>query len=135
MPRRSQVEVARNFRRWTGFARGGTMKAIHFIALTLSVFLCCMCLRSGAADAGPKVGQDPPLLQATALLQAPDGAKLDAKSLEGKVVVLEFWATWCGPCVAAIPHLNELSDKFKNQPVQFVAITAEDEATIKPFLT
>ena len=48
---------------------------------------------------------------------------------------MEFWATWCGPCVAAFPHLNELADKFKDQPVQFIAITAEDEATIKPFLT
>ncbi len=60
---------------------------------------------------------------------------MDAESLHGKVVVLEFWATWCGPCVAAIRHLNELAEKFKDQPVQFVALTAEDEATIKPFLT
>jgi uncharacterized protein (TIGR03435 family) len=88
-----------------------------------------------ATNSPPKVGDLPPLLQATALLQAPPGTTLSAESLQGKVVVLEFWATWCGPCVAAIPHLNELAGKFTNQPVQFVAITAEDEATIKPFLT
>ncbi len=50
------------------------------------------------------------------------------------MVVLEFWATWCGPCVAAIPHLNALAEKFKDQPVQFIAITAEDENTVKKFL-
>lgn len=88
-----------------------------------------------ASSSDLKRGDKPPLLQAAALLQAPPGASMDAKSLHGKVVVLEFWATWCGPCVAAIPHLNELADKFKGQPVQFIAITAEDEATIKPFLT
>src|SRR5215469_4401406 len=67
--------------------------------------------------AGPAVGEKPPLLQADELLQAPGDAKVDAESLRGKVVILEFWATWCGPCVAAIPHMNELAEKFINQPV------------------
>jgi uncharacterized protein (TIGR03435 family) len=91
-------------------------------------------LASFAQSVGPKVGDAPPLLHATELLQAPPDAKFDAESLRGKVVVLEFWATWCGPCVAAIPHLNGLSDKFAGQPVQFIAITAEDQATVESFL-
>ncbi len=106
----------------------------HFKRLTwTTLFSVALCFSAPAA--GPKVGEPPPLLQATELLQAPPGAKMDAKSLRGKVVVLEFWATWCGPCVAAIPHLNELAEEFKDQPVQFIAITAEDEATIEKFLT
>lgn len=83
---------------------------------------------------GPKIGDLPPLLEASTLLQAPPEAKLNAASLRGKVVILEFWATWCGPCVASIPHLNRLAEKFKDQPVQFVAITPEDEPKIKAFL-
>jgi len=103
-----------------------------------SLFCTVLCLASLAVPlatkADPKVGDRSPLLKATALLQAPAGASLDAEKLKGKVVVLEFWATWCGPCVLAIPHLNELAEKFKNQPVQFIAITSEDEATVKTFL-
>jgi uncharacterized protein (TIGR03435 family) len=85
--------------------------------------------------ADPKVGDPPPLLKATKLLQAPIGTSLGTNALDGKVVVLEFWATWCGPCVLAIPHLNELAEKLKDKPVQFVSITSEDEATVEAFLT
>src|ERR1700761_686737 len=91
------------------------------------LFLSSLCFSTCVAS--PIIGEPPPLLQATELLQAPPAATMDAKSLQGKVVVLEFWATWCGPCVGAIPHLNELAEKFKDQPVQFIAITAEDQAT------
>jgi uncharacterized protein (TIGR03435 family) len=106
------------------------MKALLFLVVVFLGLSIQM-----ASCSGLKTGDNPPLLQSTTLLQAPPGATMNAESLHGKVVVLEFWATWCGPCVAAIPHLNELADKFKDKPVQFIAITAEDEATIKPFLT
>ena len=105
----------------------------HLNRLTwTTLFSVAFCFSAPAAS--PKVGEAPPLLQATELLQAPPNARMDATSLRGKIVVLEFWATWCGPCVAAIPHLNELAEKFKNKPVQFIAITAEDRATVERFL-
>jgi uncharacterized protein (TIGR03435 family) len=48
--------------------------------------------------------------------------------------VLEFWATWCAPCVAAVPHLNQLVEQFKEEPIDFVAITDEDESLVRRFL-
>jgi uncharacterized protein (TIGR03435 family) len=81
---------------------------------------------------GPEVGQVAPMLKLSTWLQSPPEAVLGWPT--GKVVVLEFWATTCGPCVAYIPHLNELADKFKDKPVQFIAVTGEKESVIKRFL-
>jgi len=62
-------------------------------------------------------------------------SKIDGlKDLKGKVVFLDFWATWCGPCVASIPHMNRMQEAFKNEPVVFIAITDEAEEKISPFL-
>jgi len=81
-----------------------------------------------------KAGTAAPDLGLTAVLQSPDGTNADWASLKGKVVVLEFWATWCAPCIAVQPHLNELTDEFKDKSVQFISITNEDEGTVKSFL-
>jgi thiol-disulfide isomerase/thioredoxin len=56
------------------------------------------------------------------------------EALAGKVVVLEMWATWCGPCVKAIPHLNELAGKFKDRPVVFLSVTDEEQKVVEAFL-
>jgi thiol-disulfide isomerase/thioredoxin len=49
---------------------------------------------------------------------------LTPDDLKGKIVVLDFWATWCGPCLAAVPHTNELQKKYANQGVVFIAVCA-----------
>jgi len=48
----------------------------------------------------------------------------------GKFVLIDFWATWCGPCRQSIPHLNQLQAKFKDQLVM-VGLTDESEAVIR----
>lgn len=52
----------------------------------------------------------------------------------GKTVILEFWATWCAPCIAAIPHLNKLAEKFASKDVVFVSISSEERAVVEKFL-
>jgi thiol-disulfide isomerase/thioredoxin len=55
------------------------------------------------------------------------------KAFHGQPVLLEFWSTWCRPCLAAVPHLNELHKEFGDR-MQFVAITQETKTTAAPTL-
>jgi thiol-disulfide isomerase/thioredoxin len=53
------------------------------------------------------------------------------KSLEGKNIILEFWATWCGPCIAAVPHLNELQSQYEGSNIVFISITDESVSKVE----
>lgn len=56
------------------------------------------------------------------------------KSLRGKIVVLEFWATWCPPCRTSIPHLNKLNEEYKDKGVVIIGITQESKGKVKSFM-
>ena len=59
---------------------------------------------------------------------------LDAKpELKGKPVIVEFWATWCPPCRASIPHLNALNKKFKDKGLVIVGVSDEKEDVVAKF--
>jgi thiol-disulfide isomerase/thioredoxin len=82
----------------------------------------------------PKPGALAPELGFDHLLQASTGAKADWTSLHGKVVVLEFWATWCAPCIGEIPVLNSLVSSVDPAKVQFISVDDEDPAVVEAFL-
>ena len=97
-------------------------------------FICC--LNSCVALAGESLrnGDVPPALALDKMLQGPAVGEVSWDKLKGKVVVLEFWSTSCGPCIAAIPHLNDLVDEFSQKPVVFLSVTGENEDHVKAFL-
>lgn len=53
--------------------------------------------------------------------------KVSLADYKGKVVVLDVWATWCGPCKAMIPHEREMVEKFKDKPFALISVSADDQ--------
>ena len=60
-----------------------------------------------------------------AFTDAIKGTKIDSASLKGKVVIVDFWATWCGPCVAEMPKMKSLYAEYKDKGVEFVGISLD----------
>jgi thiol-disulfide isomerase/thioredoxin len=95
---------------------------------------CAVCLSvvlSAVASGQPlKVGEPAPPLRLERTI--PVGMSTTWDTLRGRPTVIEFWATWCGCCVAAIPRLNELVQKFPG--IHFLSITDEQLPVVEPFL-
>jgi peroxiredoxin len=67
--------------------------------------------------------------------QTLDGQPLKLSELKGKVVLLDFWATWCGPCVAELPAIKKIYDKYKDDGFTAVGISFDrDAATARRFV-
>jgi thiol-disulfide isomerase/thioredoxin len=60
-----------------------------------------------------------------------NGQKVRLRDYRGKAVVLNFWATWCGPCKAELPMLVEAAKDYESRGVVFVAVSLDDEKTKK----
>jgi len=64
-----------------------------------------------------------------------DGQRISMDELQGKVVLVDFWATWCAPCREALPHLRNVARKFQGQPLVVLSISLDsDEQKWKDFV-
>jgi thiol-disulfide isomerase/thioredoxin len=83
----------------------------------------------GAAET--KKSEYPPV--PAAILQAEnkglDGAKIKLEDYKGKVVIVNLWATWCGPCREEMPHLVELQNKHKDKGFEIIGLSIEENDT------
>ena len=89
----------------------------------------CAALLAAPAAAAPKA----PNFKVSVVRNAPVTKINGLRDLKGKVVFLDFWATWCAPCVAGLPRVNALVDALKGEPVVFLSVTDEPAETIEAF--
>jgi thiol-disulfide isomerase/thioredoxin len=89
-------------------------------------------LTGRAAAQGLAVGDPAPKLEVKEFVKGDPVAKLEP----GTVYVIEFWATWCGPCRTSIPHISELQAKYKDKGVVVIGVSVfeSDPADVRPFV-
>lgn len=69
-------------------------------------------------------------------LKTADGKTIELKKLQGKVVIVNFWATWCGPCKAEIPGFLDVYKQYKSKGLEIVGISLDQDGwkPVKPFM-
>ena len=94
--------------------------------------LAAVCLLSTAHAQDLVVGSPAPPLASGEFVQGEAVKEFE----KGKTYIVEFWATWCGPCVRAIPHVNELHKKHADKGLVVIGqnVWERDEAKVKPFI-
>ena len=69
------------------------------------------------------------------VVTALDGSKFNLDEMGGRVVLIDFWATWCGPCNAELPHIKKIAKEFAGQPLVIISISWDsDETKWKDFI-
>lgn len=75
------------------------------------------------------------LLAPAFMLTTSDGQRISMDNLQGKVVLIDFWATWCAPCREALPHIREVAKKFQGQPLVILSVSLDsDEGKWREFV-
>jgi len=77
-----------------------------------------------------KVGDVAPQFALVDLRADLQGHPFDLRAQRGKVVLVDFWASWCAPCIIAIPHLSQLQKKYGSRGFQVVGVSMDDSANV-----
>ncbi|HJQ69797.1 MAG TPA: TlpA disulfide reductase family protein [Blastocatellia bacterium] len=107
------------------------------LILMASIVLAAPALFIQTGNAAASAPQEPALKPLPALtLSDLDGKAVAPEGFKGSILVLDFWATWCGPCIVEIPAYNKLQEKYANKGVKFVGVTmaSGESKEVKPFV-
>lgn len=98
---------------------------VHFIRLATQLALAAAC-SVGLAHANITPQAQAPDFT----LKSADGRNLRLAEQRGQVVLVNFWASWCGPCRVEMPHLNKIYDKYRASGFTLLAVNIDDDAQV-----
>jgi thiol-disulfide isomerase/thioredoxin len=123
-----------------------TMKVMRIcpaVIIFMAIFLSCTAKAQSAATSGTAKAFDEAGLRLLSTKVSPrdfslsllEGETKSLSSYKGKVIFLNFWATWCGPCRVEMPSMAALYNKFSDKGLEILAVNSgEDQATVRSFL-
>lgn len=97
---------------------------------TASATAQMLVMKTGILNANTVAEKSPADFDYNFILKDLNGNKVNFDQYKGKVVFLNIWATWCGPCKAEMPGIQSLSEKLKDQPVEFVMLSVDKETAL-----
>ena len=111
------------------------MKFLMILTIAVALAVPVVCVQDNQDSAAPSSAAQLKPLPALKL-QDFNGKPVAADHFKGSIVVLDFWATWCVPCIAEIPTLNRLQQKYGEKGVKVVGVALQSgEANeVKPFV-
>ncbi|MBA3066306.1 TlpA family protein disulfide reductase [bacterium] len=112
------------------------MKMILLAAVFFLSFSACRVSENGAGEASSLSGKKAQRRTAADFtVPSINGASVNLASLRGKVIIIDFWATWCGPCVYEIPGFINLKNKYAKDGFEIIGLSVDrDKAAVMDFV-
>lgn len=110
------------------------MKTIHYFSLFITSLICFSATANLEYDAFPS---SPAVMAPDFQLPSLNDQAIKLSDYQGKIVLLNFWATFCAPCRMEMPSLQALSDQYKDSDIEIIAVSLDEgrERAIKKWIT